>query len=68
MTARYNTYGISPKQFLCEVMWDETVEMPHRLQAADHLRAWVEHGDFREPDLTYQIGENVIPMRASHDR
>jgi hypothetical protein len=52
---KYDVPGISPKQFLLFVMWDQTVEMPHRLKAADVLRAWIEPGDFREPDLCYRI-------------
>jgi hypothetical protein len=35
MTRCYNTTRISPKQFLLEVMWEETVD---RLDAADKLR------------------------------
>ena len=38
-------------------MWDETVELPLRLDAADKLRAWIERGDFREPDLTIILPE-----------
>ena len=57
---RYNQRGLSPKQFLLEVMWEPSVEMPHRLQAADALTHWIQHGDFREPDLSYKIGELIL--------
>lgn len=60
MTTRYNAPRISPKQFLLEVMWEPTVDLPLRIDAADKLRAWIEHGDFREPDLTYIIPEMVL--------
>ena len=52
---KYNTPRLSPKQFLLEVMWDETVDIPLRLQAAQHLLSWIQPGDFREPDLTYGL-------------
>jgi hypothetical protein len=48
---------ISPKQFLLEVMWAEDVDLHLRVEAADKLRAWIQHGDFREPDLTYGLPE-----------
>ena len=57
---RYNQRGISPKQFLLEVMWAEEVELPQRLQAAEILEHWIEHGDFREPDTTYVIPEQRL--------
>jgi hypothetical protein len=57
MTHAYNAKRISPKRFLLEVMWDETVEMSLRLDAADKLTHWIQHGDFHEPDLTYRIPE-----------
>ena len=57
---RYNIDGISPKQFLLFVMWDETVEITNRIRAADALTQWVQAGDFREPDLGYVIQEPVL--------
>jgi hypothetical protein len=60
MTLKYNTHGISPKQFLLAVMWEETVDLSLRIDAADKLRHWIERGDFREPDLGYSIGELVL--------
>jgi hypothetical protein len=38
MTPCHNTPRISPKQFLLEVMWEETVDLPVRLDAADKPR------------------------------
>jgi hypothetical protein len=64
MTTRpYDTPRISPKQFLLYVMWDETVDIPYRLQAANSLRAWIAPGDFCEPDLSYQIQDVHIPLQ-----
>jgi hypothetical protein len=54
---KYNTRMLSPKQFLLEVMWAEDVDLHLRVEAADKLRAWIQHGDFREPDLTYGLPE-----------
>jgi hypothetical protein len=63
MTLKYNQYGISPKQFLLEVMWAEDVDMPSRLQAADALHKWIQRGDFCEPDLSYTIQDAHIPIQ-----
>jgi hypothetical protein len=60
MEHRYNQRNLSPKAFLLEVMWDETVEMPHRLQAADALQHWIELGEFRDPDIRYVIPEQQL--------
>jgi hypothetical protein len=41
-------------------MWDETVEIPLRVEAAAKLHAWIERGDFREPDLSIHISEQTL--------
>jgi hypothetical protein len=57
MTLKYNTPRISPKEFLLEVMWEETVDLPLRIDAAYKVSTMIERGDFREPDLTYDLPE-----------
>jgi hypothetical protein len=42
------------------VMWDQTVEMPLRLDAADKLQHWIVQGDFKEPDLTVHIPDQRL--------
>ena len=60
MTHRYDIPRISPKQFLLEVMWDKTVDLPLRVDAADKVSHHIQPGDFCEPSLSYVIPEMVL--------
>ena len=62
-TQRYNTPRISPKQFLLEVMWDCTVDLPLRIDAADKLTKWIERGDFR-----FQHRDEIAAGMGRRDR
>jgi hypothetical protein len=52
---KYDQPGLSPKAFLLEVMWDPTVKLSTRIDAAEAAGHLVVPGDFREPDLSYRI-------------